>query len=412
MKKSYKIALLIIVFLLVITVTLGSSYSFWQLTHEQTNNNQLTVANCFSITFTENSESINLRNSYPLNDERGMLTSPYSFTIKNNCNTAIPYTISLNTLTISSAFPELTKLGDQYIRVSLTGTSSFDPVALNTLLTTTSPISDSNINTTYVLKEGTLAANSSAETYNLRLWVSESAADGTVLNADGSTTYGTNVMNKAFEARIVVHGSTGNPSICALSNDVNSNGVINIGDEVTCGTESFYVYDNTGDNLKMLTKYNLYVGGEFNSSTYQRTDYSNPSGIQNGTMKGSFIGAELYKGVTAYGNIPNNYEGSYIETYVNNYSTYLSNNGVTNTASLITVEELLALGCNSSTYSCQNAPEFVVSSSYWTKTRDEENTAYQYTVKSMVSGYGLAVVADIHSYGVRPVLTISKNLFK
>ena len=35
----------------------------------------------------------------------------------------------------------------------------------------------------------------------------------------------------------------------------------NIGDEIKCGTEEFYVISNDGTNLKMLAKYNLYAGG-------------------------------------------------------------------------------------------------------------------------------------------------------
>lgn len=33
----------------------------------------------------------------------------------------------------------------------------------------------------------------------------------------------------------------------------------NIGDEIQCGTENFYVLSNDGENVKMLAKYNLYV---------------------------------------------------------------------------------------------------------------------------------------------------------
>ena len=34
----------------------------------------------------------------------------------------------------------------------------------------------------------------------------------------------------------------------------------NIGDEIQCGTENFYVLSNDGKNIEMLAKYNLYVG--------------------------------------------------------------------------------------------------------------------------------------------------------
>lgn len=41
----------------------------------------------------------------------------------------------------------------------------------------------------------------------------------------------------------------------------------NIGDEISCGTEYFYVIGNDGENIKMLSKYNLYVGSIFDKTT-------------------------------------------------------------------------------------------------------------------------------------------------
>ena len=37
----------------------------------------------------------------------------------------------------------------------------------------------------------------------------------------------------------------------------------NIGDEIACGTEHFYVISNDGTNLKMLAKYNLLSGSDY-----------------------------------------------------------------------------------------------------------------------------------------------------
>ena len=38
----------------------------------------------------------------------------------------------------------------------------------------------------------------------------------------------------------------------------------NVGDEVVCGTEHFYVISNDGENVKMLAKYNLMAGETHN----------------------------------------------------------------------------------------------------------------------------------------------------
>ena len=46
----------------------------------------------------------------------------------------------------------------------------------------------------------------------------------------------------------------------------NGNGK-NIGDEIVCGSEHFYVIDNSNDQIKMLSKYNLYIGETFYKTT-------------------------------------------------------------------------------------------------------------------------------------------------
>ncbi len=47
----------------------------------------------------------------------------------------------------------------------------------------------------------------------------------------------------------------------------------NIGDEVACGTENFYIIKNDETNIKMLAKYNLYVGANFNKITVDSNTY-------------------------------------------------------------------------------------------------------------------------------------------
>ena len=38
---------------------------------------------------------------------------------------------------------------------------------------------------------------------------------------------------------------------------------IDIGSEIACGDEHFYIIDNDGENVKMLSKYNIYVGSNY-----------------------------------------------------------------------------------------------------------------------------------------------------
>lgn len=46
----------------------------------------------------------------------------------------------------------------------------------------------------------------------------------------------------------------------------------NIGDEIQCGTEYFYVVSNDGKEIKMLSKYNLYVGFEINQVAFDTSE--------------------------------------------------------------------------------------------------------------------------------------------
>lgn len=82
----------------------------------------------------------------------------------------------------------------------------------------------------------------------------------------------------------------------------------NIGDEVACGTERFYILHNDGEHLKMLAKYNLYVGSNYNyilfdepftsydeMINYLSENYSEYEGIYSTDSSGdSYIGAFVY----------------------------------------------------------------------------------------------------------------------
>ena len=214
---------------------------------------------------------------------------------------------------------------------------------------------------------------------------------------------------------IFTYTKQGDTKLYTIVNDANSNGTADIGDEITIGTESFYVISNDGTNINALAKYNLNVGDYALTGT---------TGIQNA----SAIGYPTSKNVTVpfssdsqKGTNYSDYSGSIVEGYVNNYVTYLNTNntGLNATGRLILKEELETLGCSSSGYSytkeeletgylssgypCTNAPSWVYSTSYWSGS--SFGTDFVWIVFSEGSFDG-SDSSDVNYFGVRPVITL------
>ena len=220
-------------------------------------------------------------------------------------------------------------------------------------------------------------------------------------------------LNLAFTVNYVQSDGT--------ASSVADNGVYDpykIGNEKCFGSECFYIISSTEETVTMLAKYNLYVGGEYNSSW---TAYGEEAtGKQNSNMLGYVRGQSIRKGTTKFSNT--NYWSSTVSSYpayvydsnstlysyVENYKTYLSTLGVTPIeARLITYEELESLGCSGSDKSCSEAPEWVYATTYWS------GSAFVTYDVWIVDSFGYFVYNFYgcdDGAGVRPVITISKSL--
>ena len=203
------------------------------------------------------------------------------------------------------------------------------------------------------------------------------------------------------------------------ASSVADNGVYDpykIGNEKCFGSECFYIISSTEETVTMLAKYNLYVGGEYNSSW---TAYGEEAtGKQNSNMLGYVRGQSIRKGTTKFSNT--NYWSSTVSSYpayvydsnstlysyVENYKTYLSTLGVTLTeARLITYEELTSLGCSVS--SCKNAPSWVYATSYWSGSARSSNFVW---LVNSIGDFGNFNYSFSNDFGCRPVITISRSL--
>ena len=201
---------------------------------------------------------------------------------------------------------------------------------------------------------------------------------------------------------------------------VESGDLDTVGSEICIKDECFNVISSDTDSVTMLAKYNLYVGGVYDGTTW--TAYGTEvTGIQNSKMIGYHSGQTINNGTTIFSTT--NYwesttssypayvynENATIYTYVENYKTYLSTLGITSKeARVITYEELETLGCNGDDRSCKGAPSWVYSTSYWTGSAAVGwKMWYLYSDGKLTFNYN----TEDRYFGVRPVITIPKWLF-
>ncbi len=145
---------------LVALIISGVTFAVWMLTATQTDNN-LVSTGCFDITFTEDTEHINITNTFPIPDSEGILTDPFSFTISNTCDLAASYQVNIEVL-------DSTTLGHSLISGVL---DTNNPETLNNKSVVESTIANS---TSYLLDTFKLNAGES-RSHDFRMWVDYSA---------------------------------------------------------------------------------------------------------------------------------------------------------------------------------------------------------------------------------------------
>ena len=158
MKKNIIITLsIIIVTILIIT---GASYAAFQKTFASENENQITATNCLSVSVNGENNTISLANTYPMNDEKGLKRTPYSFTITNNCeDNYVAVDISIKLL-------EGSTLDTNKIKIAMNKKYE-EPFA---------KLLSEYENSNYVIIHDGINANST-NYYEYRMWLDESATN-------------------------------------------------------------------------------------------------------------------------------------------------------------------------------------------------------------------------------------------
>ena len=195
-----------------------------------------------------------------------------------------------------------------------------------------------------------------------------------------------------------------------------------IGTIVTIGSEQFYTIGTTGDDVKLLSMYNLNVGrdcilgddGFLKCTTY----YDTASGIQSSEMKGwTSVDSDVRKGVIFFAN-----EETWTHTFqsypafaynsdtllfshIEKYKTYLEKFNVNvKEARVLNYEELISLDCDLEGKTCSSSPSFVYSTSYWTGAATDSKHVYRILSNNVIESKHIEI-----SSGVRPVIVISKS---
>ncbi len=174
MKRNLFVVFSAVVLLLIVT---GISYALWMINDTQTNDN-VVASGCFDIKFNEDIDSnISLNNSFPMTDEDGLETVPYTFSITNTCDIDGNYQINLEVL-------DTTTLEHSLINAVL---NNEIPKTMNVRDVVVETIDNA---TSYKLQSFYIRAGES-RSHEFRMWMDE---EGTLDNS----------QNKSIAAKIVI----------------------------------------------------------------------------------------------------------------------------------------------------------------------------------------------------------------
>jgi len=177
-----KTMMILIISIIGLTVLFGGiSYAYLRSTITQSSQNEVSTLNCLSISMSDITSAITLTNAYPISDEKGLMTTPYSFTITNNCATPVAVQINLESLNIEN------KLATNYVKFNLDNGVGHITNLLSSQPTKTATISGATSNNLDGIFLSAAGTEDSSMNFNLRLWVNEAT---TLAQGSGKTYQG------------------------------------------------------------------------------------------------------------------------------------------------------------------------------------------------------------------------------
>ncbi len=181
--------------LITLVVFMGVSYAWFRLKLTQTNSNVIGTRTCLDASLTEKTSKITLSDAFPISDEDGLKQTPFTFTLKNNCDSYVKVYITIDSKYRTST--DAAHLKDSFLKVNLSSKGTTDGSSV--LLGSQTLTELEGTNKGYILVTTGLKANEE-KSYDLRVWM-----DGETSIADG--------LNKNWEGKIVVVGVAANEEV-------------------------------------------------------------------------------------------------------------------------------------------------------------------------------------------------------
>ena len=166
--KYKKVLLVLLPLIIVLFLTLIlTSKAFMKPILKNPAITSVSVSSCGTMTLSEETQSIGLTNAYPMSDNKGLTTTPYTFDVTNTCTTDSTFNVYLVVLTDST-------IDESNIKVNLdtTGTSLVSDLTkyslkdnINTQFQTKT---GKTVKNTYLLDTKTITQNGT-QSFNLRI---------------------------------------------------------------------------------------------------------------------------------------------------------------------------------------------------------------------------------------------------
>lgn len=218
--------------LVTVICIIGVSFAWFRLYLSQSEDNTLASRTCFNTTLTEDTSKITLTDAFPISDEDGLKQTPFTFTLKNNCDSYVKVYI-----TIDSTYRESTSssyLKDNYMKVNISPkdtTNGASKVLGNQTLTDLE-----NDRKGYILSTAYLNANEE-KSFDLRIWM------------DSETTLDQG-LNKNWAGKIVVVSNASSVPTFAetiLTNNEVKTPLTTLGSEISAYTkDDITITENAG----------------------------------------------------------------------------------------------------------------------------------------------------------------------